>query len=206
MEPNAPWVVFDLDECLCGLRHHLQTALYDLTGIDLHWSRWDRYDLTGLYGISLEDFTETLLSYRIIERAILEPGAWAALHSARLLGYRTAILTARGWHPEGERVTRDWLETHGLRPDRLHLVPMHQAKGEVLPEYGRVAWFLDDHLGHAAGAEASGVVDRVLLQDRPWNRVAEHPGQRIHSLWEVPALLAASPAVNPEEVLPEPAL
>lgn len=58
---------------------------------------------------------------RTFERALAQPipGAGAAIRSLRSAGHTVIIYTGRGW-PE-YRMTRQWLEEHGIEFDGLHM-------------------------------------------------------------------------------------
>lgn len=58
---------------------------------------------------------------RTFERALAKPmeGAREALASLRAAGHTIVIYTGRGW-PE-YRMTKDWLDQHGMSYDAIHM-------------------------------------------------------------------------------------
>jgi hypothetical protein len=186
----APFVAFDLDDVLANLRDHLMDVLNRHTGRSIHWQRWDRYELSGVYDLSVEQILDLVLKQRVLEAATLEPLAQAALTASRAAGYRVAVVTARGWHPRGEALTRAWLERHGLRVDALHLVSSFDGKAAALGALGEVAHFVDDHVGHLYPALELPRVRQVHLLDRPWNRY-DRTLPRVHGLQHFIDLLAS---------------
>jgi hypothetical protein len=162
--------VFDLDDTLANLREHLMEMLNRRTGREVHWRQWHRYELVSVYEASVEQILAWVLEDRVLEAATLEEHAPAAVEAARAAGFRVAVVTARGWHPRGEAITRGWLRRHRLRVDALHLVPAFGSKAEVLARLGPVRHFVDDHAGHLLPARAVPSVGELHLLDRPWNR------------------------------------
>lgn len=185
---RRPYVVFDLDDTLANLREHLMASLNRRTGREVHWTEWRRYELVGVYGASVEQILAWVLEDRVLEAATLEPHAREAVASARRAGYRVAVVTARGWHPQGETITRRWLDRHGIHLDALHLVPAFGSKAGVLARLGPVEHFVDDHAGHLHPARALPTVRATHLLDRPWNR-DDTTLNRLHGLDEVVRLL-----------------
>jgi 5'(3')-deoxyribonucleotidase len=163
-------VVFDLDDTLANLRGHLMGMLNRRTGRTVHWRDWRRYELVSVYDRSVEQILAWVLEDRVLEAATLEPHAREAVEAARAAGYRVAVVTARGWHPQGESITRAWLRRHRLKVDALHLVPAFGSKAEVLARLGPVRLFVDDHAGHLYPARSVPTVREIQLVDRPWNR------------------------------------
>lgn len=167
---HRPYVVFDLDDVLANLRDHLMTMLNRRTGRSVHWREWHQYELSSVYGAPVEAIMTWVREDAVLEAATLEPHAQAAIQAARAVGYRVAIVTARGWHPAGEQITRDWLRRHDLDIDSLHLVAAFGEKADVLRGLGPVVHFIDDHVGHLYPARSLAGVRQVHLLDRPWNR------------------------------------
>jgi len=165
----APYVVFDLDDTLANLREHLMAALNRRTGLQVHWTEWRRYELVSVYGVAVEQILAWVLEDEVLESATLEPHAHDAVTVAREAGYRVAVVTARGWHPRGERITREWLERQGLTVDDVHLVPAFGSKAHVLARLGQVGHYIDDHAGHLHPARVVPGVRKTYLLDRPWN-------------------------------------
>ncbi len=167
---GRPYIVFDLDDVLANLRDHLMAMLWRKTGRHIHWNDWQQYELGSVYEASTEIIMQWVLEEQVLESASLEPHAVRAVQAAKARGYAVAVVTARGWHPRGRRLTEDWLGNYGLDVDELHLVPAFGDKSGVLRDFREVAYFVDDHVGHLYPARDLPEVKKVLLVDRPWNR------------------------------------
>ena len=81
-------------------------------------------------------------------------------------------MTARGWHSRGHALTLDFFKNHGLVPDDLQVLDLHESKLDVIRRYGNVALCVDDHAGHVDSFVKAGFPS--LLVDRPWNRHFHH--------------------------------
>ncbi|MDJ0862569.1 MAG: hypothetical protein QNJ82_10050 [Gammaproteobacteria bacterium] len=184
------YVVFDLDDVLANLRDHLMNMLVRQTGHGIHWNQWHEYELGSVYQTTTERIMGWVLEHRVLESASLEPHAQPAVRTARQLGHRIAVVTARGWHPRGVQLTEEWLVANGLDVDELHLVPAFGDKSNVLRKLGRVAYFVDDHVGHLYPARTLPEVCETLLIDRPWNR-KDRQIRRLFGLDEFVELLQA---------------
>jgi hypothetical protein len=166
---QRPFVVFDLDEVLCDLRHGTHEALTGLVPNYPHWTKWLNYFHFEQQGISLDRFLELLVDHQILENA--QPAAFAGevLDVMHELGFRTAVVTARGYHPNGERLTREWFEKHRLAVDELRLVHMLESKADAIRGLGKVVAYIDDlpaHLNRLAEAQVGG---QLYLMRAPWN-------------------------------------
>jgi FMN phosphatase YigB (HAD superfamily) len=164
------YIAFDLDDVLANLRDPLMTVLNRETGRDIHWRQWTEYELSGIYGASVERIMDWVHRFGVLEAATPEPWARATLEAVRRAGYRVAVVTARGWHPRGETLTWTWLARYALKVDEVHLVSGGRSKAEVLARLGAVEHYVDDHLGHLYPAQGSSKIRQLHVLDRPWNR------------------------------------
>ena len=150
-------IILDLDDVLANLRQSLYQSLVQASGIDVHWRHWRRYDLRDHYPTVLDRLEEILIDDRTV----------ATTRALKDLGFEIAIVTARGWHPRAEAITRDWLGEHGIHHDHLRIVPLGANKLEVLTPFPRIALAVDDHPDHVRRYRQAGIP--ALLMDRPWN-------------------------------------
>ena len=182
-------IILDLDDVLANLRESLCQTLAQAASSRLHWRDWRHYDLRQHYPTVADRLEPLLIAARTLEICQPEPGAAAATQALGRLGFNVLIITARGWHPRGETLTRDWLNDHKIHHDELAVVPLGSNKLEALSPTHKVALAVDDHPSHVAQYRQAGI--RALLMDRPWN--AAFPGERIYSL---DALVARARAIR----------
>lgn len=171
-------IVLDLDDVLANLRESLYQILTPATGVDLHWRYWTHYDLEQHYALVKDYLNRILIENQVLETCQPEPGAARATQALRQLGWRIAIVTARGWHPHADLISRDWLQTHGIVYDYLQVVPLGGNKLEALKPLSKVELAVDDHPDHVKRYVRANIP--ALLMDRPWN--VDFPGERIYSL------------------------
>lgn len=172
MKTNPGVIVFDLDDVIFDLRSQVEKALHAASGQYLPWQDWHTYALHDLYDLSHNEILDAFGRHRILECALPEPDACAAVEAVRSVGYQVAAVTARGWHPEGRRITEESLVRHGLDVDELHVVALADSKRHVIEQIGQVQLIIDDsptHLLHLDGGPW-----KVVAQDRPWNRHLTH--------------------------------
>ena len=177
-------IAFDMDEVICNIRDASCRAFEAEFGIDTHWAEWDKYNLPGLMNVSTEAYLQMLIKHRVLEGAAVEPGAQAALQLARYEGYSTAIITSRAYHPEAEKATRGWLYRNGIYVDLLHIVDRSKVEAmRELSRAGEVVAYIDDHTRHLQELAGTGLVEDLVLRDRPWNR-GLYPWRRAGCLQE----------------------
>jgi 5'(3')-deoxyribonucleotidase len=165
-------VAFDLDEVILNLRDGILAALRRRQPGYLHWREWSHFHHNQDQGISNEEFLNIIVEESILEQAPIEPGAREAIEAIRSMGYETAVVTARGYHPRGESVTRRWLANERVVMDYVRVVPFGISKTETLRELGGVVAYVDDHHKHLEALHAAGVGGELVLLNRPWNQSA----------------------------------
>lgn len=168
-ENAQPIIGFDLDEVLCNLRDGTMAALRRRHGYYPHWSEWTTFGHNRAHGVSDEEYLRIIVEERILEAAALEPFAREVIDDCHRLGFRTAVITARGYHPRGEEVTREWLDRHALKIDELRIVKFGESKVDVIRALGPVRAYIDDNADHIDALYAAGVGGDLRMISRPWN-------------------------------------
>lgn len=92
------------------------------------------------------------------------------------LDYKMVILTARGWMKQPELETNQWLESNGIRADKLIIVPLDACKSEYIPEGTEL--FFDDHGGHAVNCAPKCTM--VHLVNQKWNAHLTDLPENVH--------------------------
>lgn len=175
-------VAFDLDDVILNLREGFHAALARRFGPTYpHWSAWRDLWHFKPFGCDLHQFLSVIVEERLLEQAPIEPGAWSAIMQIRAMGFETAVVTARGYHPYGVQVTVEWLHRNAVDMDHVVIVPFGESKADAIRSLGRVVAYVDDHSPHLQGLRAAGVGGQLALMDRPWNQLtAAYP--RVHDL------------------------
>lgn len=176
-------IVFDMDEVLVNIRDVMQEVLGELTGKMIPWTEWHSYYMPDNYGISLDECLAAFIEHEVLERATLEPYAREAVAIARAEGYKTAIITARRWHPNGTKVTRDWLAAHNIYVDELMVVDIDVKKSSVMKVLGNVVYMIDDNADHVHDSLDTNASQNSFVMHRPWN-IRETDLPRVRNLEE----------------------
>ena len=171
-------IVLDLDDVLANLRESLYRTLSAATGIDLHWRNWTHYDLRQHYAIDEVRLNELLIAERTLEACEPEQDAGIMTHMLAELGFEIVIVTARGWHPRAQAVTRSWLAAHAIHYDHLAVVSLQGNKLDAIDTYSNIRLAVDDHPSHVLRYQAAGIP--TLVMDRPWN--IDYAGDRVFSM------------------------
>lgn len=161
--------IVDLDDTLGDLKNPMMEALKSATGKDIHWSKWDSFDVPSLYGITQQDFLNICINENILEKVIIHDSSYKFLNDLHKLNYYTVLITARGWHPQGKEITKKWVADHNLDIDELIVVEIDQSKTDVITKFDNIIFSIDDRIKHCREYIQSGLVKHVLVYDAPWN-------------------------------------
>lgn len=165
------WIVFDVDDVICNFRESLYQS-FKIKGIDFHWSEWSSYNLTANYKFEDDnEFIRHMLDSQVVENAAIEEYVKEFFENLKNHGYHIGLLTARGWHHEGFKVTEHFVRSNGLTVDKIVLSSSyHDRKSAYLKEFeGEVKGYIDDSIRHIVDF-ISLSVPNVYLLDRPWNQ------------------------------------
>lgn len=174
MTINNPIIAFDCDGVLGDLVPGLCRICQKISGIAVEPSDWVTYDCHLSLGITSQDFFNAHITEGLLESTLVRDGVAHAVSDARNKGFDIAIITARGFHPNGEAITRAWLKKEGIEFDHLYLVDIHETKIQAiqsLQSIGNVVAYVDDYLPHLHSLANHKEVDvELFLMDQPWNQ------------------------------------
>lgn len=179
-------VIFDLDDVVAKMRFETSRVFSKISGKHVPIEEWDLFCSNYLYGV---DFCpQTMMKEQIIERCLVEEDAKHAFDSIRSLGLDVGIITARGWHDEGRKVTEEWLAKHDIQFDLLHLVALDKTKYDVFSQLQsdfNIISFIDDQPKYIEQAISHEAVENVFIRNHPWNqKVDDSKAKRVNSLTE----------------------
>ena len=196
---EAHWLWFDVDDVLVDTSTELERSLRGLTGLHLPAHQWSSHSFTDAYGLQPHQIEDMRLAWEldeVLERARPFDGVAASLKLAAQKGYHIGLITARGWHPEGQAITDAMVHDLGLPVERVLVLKFEDSKCDLLLSTGtQVAGFLDDTARHVEGALSCGW--NAHLVTRPWNvslplpRVAS-TSAFVNALPDAPSLLGKS--------------
>ena len=164
------WIVFDVDDVVCNFRDSLYESFLKLNK-DIHWNNWKEYNHVTIYNLSDEkSLHKHMIEHRVLENAILEEHAYTVLQDLKDSGFSIGFLTARGWHPDGEKITQDFINKYNLPVDKLVISGYHKDKKSfhINKFDGGIEYYIDDSIHHIKDFVDSNV--NAVLLDRPWNK------------------------------------
>ena len=175
--------VLDIDDSLADLRNPLMYALNEYTGKDIHWEDWDVYDLSYIYGMTVADFRACLIESDVLRKA--KPMADSIKFCEHLNdnNYLVLMVTARGWHPQAEELTKQWLEEFNVPYHDLYITKHNESKYKAIEKYGVVDLAVDDSIKNIIDYKESGMVRHSVLFHHPWNKNHAHD-KVIHNIMQ----------------------
>lgn len=175
------WIVFDVDDVICNFKESLYTSLVEI-GKDIHWSKWNQYSHTIIYDMTESQLHLHMKNYNVIENSLLEPGVLELFNKLKKEDFKIGLLTARGWHNDGEKLTQEFVDKYKLPVDKIVISGFHTAKKSLhIDKFeGEVIAYVDDSIHHIQDFTEKNIP--AFLLDRPWNQNSNLP--RMHALIE----------------------
>lgn len=177
--------VLDLDDTLASLRDEVMVEFNALTGKNLHWSDWEVLRVEALYDV--DDFLGVAFEKKLSERSRPHPETLSFTRRLRDAGINTTILTARGWHPRAEEMTRHWLGLYDIPYTDLKVCQLHECKTDYIRHMDNVLFTIDDAKTHCNNYNAM-TVNRpkfVFAYAMKWNEGVNDGVIRINNLHDV---------------------
>lgn len=163
-------IILDIDDTSGDLKTRLQDLYRKETGDEsIHYDQWDEYFVSHRYGISEERLYEMFIESATMESMDPHDGLSEITNEIHRRGYQIEIVTARGWHPKGYDVTKEWLDRNKVAYDNINVVPLDQCKEVATRRLGDIKLFVDDRDDHCFNMMRSGRVEQCLLYSQPWN-------------------------------------
>jgi uncharacterized HAD superfamily protein len=121
------------------------------------------FTFTAAFGLSLEEVDRFMeeRAPEVFRKVKPQPGSRELIEYLQDAGFTVHLITAR--FPCYEDVTREWLASHGFRPNALWFV---NAKGALCRELG-VELFVDDYWENCLDVRDHGI--KALLMSAPHN-------------------------------------
>lgn len=170
-----PGFAVDIDNVLAVAEEEVQRIYCEMTG--KAWPNELYASAGGLDGSDVDrDLIEQIFEHfhvQSIPSLPVIPGSRVALETLQQQ-FRIVIITAR--RPYARPQTLEWLRTHQLPFDELHLT------GEKSDVAEGLKFAVDDHPEHVKDYVSQGI--QVFLMDQPWNRSYSAPGVTRVANWE----------------------
>lgn len=171
MDNQAPMVWFDVDDVLVDTSALMERTLRRMTGKTILSHTWPHHGFAEIYGFEKNDMArlrEMWMEDGLLENAPIRKGVVEGMAAMAAAGLGIGLITARGWHPEGERLTWEMADRHGLAVSKVVVLTYEECKAEKLAALGeRVDGFVDDTHRHVRACLAKGWDAHLMTQ--PWN-------------------------------------
>lgn len=184
MSEHKPIVAFDCDGVLVDLLPGLCRITERLSGIPIQPDQWHDYSQYTQSGITHQAFLTAIVEDSVLENAVLNEGAVEVLAELSQQGFTIAVITSRGFHPDAERITQDYLTRNSLSVDHLMIVEIGQSKNQAiasLHELGEVIAYVDDYLPHLHDIAEQFKAIELFTMHQLWNR-HDLRFERVHCL------------------------
>lgn len=185
---NKKWAVFDMDDVLTDFAQSSCDTLVKLGYPNIPVSSWQNYNINDTYGLSShKEFIDILISENILSNSNLKVDAFDTLNAFKDAGFNIGILTARGWHPQAEKVTQEYIEEHNLPIDKVVIAGHHyQGKLFYADQFlnsGTISCYVDDSPKHIKDFKNANI--HAHLMRTSWIQDHEVEGlTQVHSLIE----------------------
>lgn len=187
--------IFDVDDVIYDLKNIIRTALTDVTGKDIHPDNWFSFNLNEVYDVDLKTIFEAFHKHDILRNGNLNFEIYPVLEYLKKNNIETMAVTARGWHSEGNEITRRLFDDNNIPIDNIHVVHHHEKKSDVISkiEGFEIVGYIDDNARHIQETKivCGENIKNYFLKDQPWNQSYEHglDVHRIETLHDVPRKL-----------------
>lgn len=184
--------IFDVDDVICDLKFIIHKALHTELGIDIAHEKWFSFNLEKVYGVPMKEIFDAFHKHDILRNGKLNDEIYKTLDYLKNEKIDTMALTARGWHPEGNEITRVFFEENKINIPRIHVVNHSESKAKVISQLNdfEVVGFVDDNIKHIVDTklECGDKVGNYFLRTQPWNMDFEKCNivKRIDSLNDIP--------------------
>lgn len=170
---ECPHVLVDMDEVMCDTLPPILAQLNAIDNTSITEDEIVNYDFTNFFNVTHDQIHDIFVNTNILETVAPFPGACEALRELKAMGYKIHIITARAWHPDGVKMTMEWLDKHGGVYDSVSVsYGGRQEKSEVYRTVAsEFAYLVDDGMHNIFDACQSGIVREVAIMRAPWNKV-----------------------------------
>jgi hypothetical protein len=105
-------LALDIDDTFMDFIGVCQAALTTHTGQSIPRDQWHTYDLSLMYNIPRPELMDVMHNHRLLETAQPLDGAHELMLYIAANNIRLSLVTARGWHKQGDQLTRASMATY----------------------------------------------------------------------------------------------
>lgn len=199
--------IFDVDDVIYDLKHTIQNALKIETGKDIHSDDWYSFNLADVYDVDMKIIFDSFHEHDILRNGVLNFDIYKVIDYLKKSDIETLALTARGWHPEGDEITKMFFKANEIEIDNIKVIQHHESKAEFinkLKDYD-ILGYVDDNSSHIHNTNllVGDKVNSYFLKNQPWNKnynAEELKGiQRIDSILDINDKIESILSINPQK-------
>ena len=195
-------IYVDFDDCLCETGRSFSVLASELFGINVPYEEMRYFNLQHAFGLTEEQYRLLLVKGHEPDRILAfeeTPGASAVMNEWLRAGHNVSVITGRPGSCYD--VSRAWLDNHGLQDIPLFTLDKYGRENGM--QHGATSLSLDDYykMKFDYAVEDSPLAFRffdhlpdlkVLVFDRPWNRLPSLPGSNYRRCCDWESVRAAA--------------
>jgi 5'(3')-deoxyribonucleotidase len=180
-------IILDLDDTIANLKDPMCNLLKNYSKKDVHWDKWDCFNIVPMYEINDEEFYSLLIDSSVLDDIKLYDGSREVMDKL-IPDHKIVIISSRNYHPDAYNVTKRWLDKNSLPYDNLHISGNGIKKSSYAKIYDNVVAAVDDNVDNCEDFYKNCGINNTLLMDQPWN-ASNKTFHRIHALPEMLKLI-----------------
>lgn len=187
--------IFDIDDVMFDLKEIIHKALTEATGKDIPFQTWTTYDVDKIYDLTYAEVLEAFHKHDILRNGKLNTDIYPIIEYLRKNNIETMAVTARGWHHDGENITKAFFKDNEIGIDKVHVIKYHEKKSEYISQIKgfEIVGYIDDSYRHITETKkvCENKIGAYLLQNQPWNNHYEEESGiiRVDSMNDIPKQL-----------------
>lgn len=169
--------IFDIDDVLYDMKSMMYEALKKHTGQDIHHDNWTTLNMDEVFGLHYKEVVDIFLKENVLTSGKVNFNIYPLLDYLKNNNIETKAVTARGWHPDADKITQSLFEENNIQIGSLKVIKYTEKKSDYihqLTDYNIIGYVDDSDRHILETRKACGNnIKNYYLQDQPWNRHVE---------------------------------
>lgn len=183
--------IFDIDDVIYDMKTKMYEALKEHTGQDIHPDNWTTLNMNEVFNLDYKEVVDVFLKKEVLTSGNVNFNIYPLLDYLKKNNIETKAVTARGWHPDADRITQLLFEENNIEIDSLKVIKYTEKKSDYIHQLTNydIIGYVDDSDRHITETRlmCGNNVKNYYLQDQPWNRhiQIESDMKRIQDISEI---------------------
>lgn len=186
---NKKIFVFDIDDVFYDMKEFMYQVMKKETGLDIHYSTWKTLNLNEVFGIDFNKVVDIFIKNNVINSGLVDSDIHHLVDYLHNDNISTLALTARGWHPEAQKITMSLFEEFNIKIKDLKVIDFFSKKADIIHSLDAdVIGYVDDSARHIQETHllCGKKVQNYFIKNNPWNHHLDHKDfNRIDTLKEI---------------------